>query len=84
MEWLSWQRWLEAQQLQHLEPCAGCTSTMRTRSPRRRWPDKVWPGAHALVADSLAQENLVEVLPGTRLDSPTAYWLLVGTQSAPT
>ena len=31
-----------------------------------------------LVADSLANGDLVEVLPDTRLESPLAYWLIVG------
>jgi DNA-binding transcriptional LysR family regulator len=34
-----------------------------------------------LVADALASGDLVEVLPGTRLDSPLAYWLLLGPRS---
>ena len=34
-----------------------------------------------LVADSLASGDLVEVLPGTRLDSPMVYWLIVGPRS---
>jgi DNA-binding transcriptional LysR family regulator len=35
-----------------------------------------------LIADSLASGDLVEVLPGTRLESPLAYWLVVGQRSA--
>jgi len=35
-----------------------------------------------LVADSLASGDLVEALPGRRLDSSLAYWLLVGPRSA--
>ncbi|MBX9612746.1 MAG: LysR family transcriptional regulator [Burkholderiales bacterium] len=35
-----------------------------------------------LVADSLASGELVEVLPGQRMDSPLAYWLIVGARSA--
>ena len=35
-----------------------------------------------LVADSLASGDLVEPLPGRRLDSSLAYWLLVGPRSA--
>ncbi len=34
-----------------------------------------------LVADSLASGDLVELLPATRLDTPLAYWLMVGQQS---
>ena len=35
-----------------------------------------------MVADSLASGELVEVLPGQRMDSPLAYWLIVGARSA--
>jgi LysR family glycine cleavage system transcriptional activator len=35
-----------------------------------------------LVADSLASGDLVEILPGMRLESPLAYWLIVGPRSA--
>ena len=83
MEWLTWQRWLEAQGLTGLEP--------------RRW--LYFNYAHQiaqaaltgqgvaltrmpLIADSLANGSLVEVLPGTRLESPLAYWLMVGPRSA--
>ena len=31
-----------------------------------------------LVAESLANGDLVEVLPGTRMESPMAYWLIPG------
>ena len=34
-----------------------------------------------LVADSLASGDLVEVLPEFRMDSPLAYWLLIGPRS---
>lgn len=35
-----------------------------------------------LVADSLASGDLVEALPNQRLDSPMAYWLIVGPRNA--
>ncbi|HEY0202503.1 MAG TPA: LysR substrate-binding domain-containing protein [Burkholderiaceae bacterium] len=35
-----------------------------------------------LVADSLASGDLVEVMPDKRLESPMAYWLLVGPRSS--
>jgi LysR family glycine cleavage system transcriptional activator len=35
-----------------------------------------------LVADSLSSGNLVEVLPGMRLSSPLAYWLLIAPRSS--
>jgi DNA-binding transcriptional LysR family regulator len=35
-----------------------------------------------LIADSLASGDLVEILPHMRLDSPVAYWMVVGPRSA--
>ena len=34
------------------------------------------------LAESLANGDLVEVLPQHRMDSPMAYWLIVGPRSA--
>jgi LysR family glycine cleavage system transcriptional activator len=35
-----------------------------------------------LIADGLASGDLVEILPHMRLDSPLAYWMVVGPRSA--
>lgn len=37
---------------------------------------------NSLVAESLANGDLVEVLPQHRLDSPMAYWLISGPRNA--
>ena len=39
------------------------------------------PGAQLKMMRSLANGSLIEVLPGTRLESPLAYWLIVGPRS---
>ena len=82
LEYLSWRRWFEVHGLQRLQP--------------RRWlyfnyAQQIGQAALAgqglalarmpLVAQSLASGDLVEVLPGHRLDSPLAYWLGVGPRS---
>ena len=36
-----------------------------------------------LIAESLANGDLVEVLPGARNESPMAYWLLVNNSQVP-
>lgn len=82
MTWLTWRHWLGVYRLRKLEPkrwlyfgyayqiaqaaLAG-QGVALTRMP--------------LVADSLASGDLVEVLPGMRLDSPMAYWLIVAPRS---
>jgi DNA-binding transcriptional LysR family regulator len=35
----------------------------------------------SLIAESLANGDLIEVLPQYRMDSPMAYWLIVGPRS---
>lgn len=84
LQWLSWQRWLETY--------ATPTTSAQTGLPSpARWlyfnyTHQVIQAALTgqgvalarlpLVAESLANGNLVEVLPQTRLSSPLAYWLL--------
>lgn len=105
MEWLSWQRWLDAY---------GTSSPVHNTDPRQphgrpharsnqalppspaRW--LYFNYAHQivqaaltgqgvalarlpLVAESLANGGLVEVLPTMRLNSPLAYWLLIAPRS---
>ena len=36
-----------------------------------------------LVSEALAHGDLIEVLPHTRMDSPMAYWLIIGPRSSP-
>ncbi len=83
MAWLTWRHWLDVYRLRKLEPkrwlyfgyayqiaqaaLAG-QGVALTRMP--------------LVADSLSSGDLVEVLPGMRLDSPMAYWLIAAPHSS--
>jgi LysR family transcriptional regulator, glycine cleavage system transcriptional activator len=81
-EWLTWQRWLDAQKLPDLEP--------------KRWlyfnySHQIVQAALAgqgvalcrmpLIADHLAKQDLIELLPAERLETPLAYWLIVGPHS---
>lgn len=82
MTWLTWRHWLDVYRLRKLEPkrwlyfgyayqiaqaaLAG-QGVALTRMP--------------LVADSLRSGDLIEVLPGMRLDSPMAYWLIAAPHS---
>ncbi len=83
IELLSWQRWLTSQKVPQLEP--------------KRWiylnyAHQIVQAALAgqgmalcrlpLVADQLARQDLVELLPASRLDSPLHYWLIVADRSA--
>ncbi len=83
LEWLTWRRWFE--------------STGQPRAEPRRWlyfnyayqmaqaaltGQGVVLARSSLVAESLSNGALVEVLPQHRLPSPMAYWLLVGPRNA--
>nr|WP_256354275.1 LysR substrate-binding domain-containing protein [Variovorax sp. dw_308] len=83
LEWLTWRRWFET---------AGLT---REQPPRWLYFNYAYQMVQAaltgqglvlarssLIAESLANGDLVEVLPQHRMDSPMAYWLLVGPRSA--
>ncbi|MGE0330371.1 MAG: LysR substrate-binding domain-containing protein [Ramlibacter sp.] len=83
LEWLTWRRWFDERGL--------------TKQQAKRWlyfnyayqmvqaaltGQGVVLARLPLVAESLANGDLIEVLPGQRMDSPMAYWLLVGPRSA--
>ena len=69
LEWLSWRRWLSFNHAHQIVQAALSGQGLALA----RLP---------LIADALARGDLVEVLPGHRLDSPLAYWLLVGPRSS--
>jgi DNA-binding transcriptional LysR family regulator len=88
VEWLSWQRWLDTFSPQGPGKAAA-------QAPARwlffNYDHQIVQAAltgqgvalarQPLVAESLANGDLVEVLPDKRLSSPLAYWLLVAPRS---
>ncbi|MEO5737817.1 MAG: LysR substrate-binding domain-containing protein [Variovorax sp.] len=83
LEWLTWRRWFEV------------TGHSRAQPPRWLYFNYAYQMVQAaltgqglvlarssLIAESLANGDLVEVLPQHRLDSPMAYWLLIGPRNA--
>lgn len=90
MEWLSWQRWLNT-----FSPHMDVPVKSAAPSPARwlyfNYAHQIVQAAltgqgvalarQPLVAESLANGDLVEVLPEMRLSSPLAYWLLVAPRS---
>ena len=87
LQWLTWQRWLGLQ--------LGAAS-LRQFQPRRwlyfNYAYQMVQAALSgqglvlarlpLVAESLANGDLLEALPGTRIDSPMGYWLVPGPRGA--
>lgn len=82
MEWLSWRRWLDAHGFKKLEPKRWMYFNYAHQIAQAALTGQgVALTRTALVADSLASGDLVEILPNMRLDTPLAYWLIVGPRS---
>ncbi len=83
LEWLTWRRWLEEQHITKLEPKRWLYFNYAHQIAQAALTGQgVALARMPLVADSLASGDLVEVLPGLRMDSPMVYWLIVGPRSA--
>lgn len=94
LEWLTWQRWLDQHAPASGARDARGRSAARL-SPKRwlyfNYANQIVQAALTgqgvalarlpLVAESLANGDLIEPLPRLRLDSPLAYWLLVAPRS---
>ncbi len=93
LEWLTWQRWLDT----FAPPSGGgARSKAKARLTPQRWlyfnyASQIVQAALTgqgvalarlpLVAESLANGDLIEPLPQMRLDSPLVYWLVVAPRS---
>ena len=83
VQWLTWRRWLEACKHPKLEPQRWLSFSYANQIAQAALTGQgVALARMPLVADSLASGDLVEVLPGHRLDTPMAYYLLVGPRAA--
>ena len=82
LEWLSWRRWFDARDLAKLQPERWLYFNYAHQIVQAALAGQGLALARMpLIADALASGDLVEVLPGHRLDSPLVYWLLVGPRS---
>ena len=83
VELLTWQRWISAQHLAHFEPKRWLSFNYAHQIAQAALTGQgVALVRTPLVAESLASGDLVEPFPQLRLDSPLAYWLIVGPRSA--
>ncbi len=83
MEWLTWQRWFEAQHLTNFSPKRWLYFNYAHQIAQAALTGQgVALARMPLVADSLASGDLVEPLPDMRIDSPLAYWLIAGPRNA--
>ena len=83
IEMLSWQRWLEAQNMPQLEPKRWLYMNYAHQIVQAALAGQGFALCRMpLVADHLARKDLVELLPSERLDTPLSYWLIVAQRSA--
>ncbi|WP_169169557.1 MULTISPECIES: LysR substrate-binding domain-containing protein [unclassified Acidovorax] len=82
LDWLTWRRWFEMHGMPAVQPKRWLYFNYAHQIAQAALTGQGLALARLpLVADSLARGDLVEVLPAHRLDSPLAYWLLVGPRS---
>ena len=81
-ELLSWRRWFDVQQLTRLEPKRWLYFNYAHQIAQAALTGQgVALVRTPLIAESLASGDLVEPFPQLRLDSPLAYWLIIGPRS---
>ncbi len=79
---LTWRRWLDAHQFAKIEPKRWLYLNYAHQIAQAALTGQgVALARLPMVADSLASGDLVEILPGMRLDSPWVYWLIVSARA---
>ena len=83
LEWLTWRRWFDEQKQSGLVPLRWLHFNYAYQMVQAALAGQgVVLARLPMVAESLANGDLVEPLPELRMDSPHAYWLIVGPRSA--
>jgi LysR family glycine cleavage system transcriptional activator len=82
LEWLTWRRWFDEHGLAKLQPKRWLYFNYAYQMVQAALTGQgVVLARLPLVAESLANGDLLEPLPKLRMDSPMAYWLVVGPRS---
>jgi DNA-binding transcriptional LysR family regulator len=83
LEWLTWRRWFDVHGLAKLQPKRWLYFNYAYQMVQAALTGQgVVLARLPMVAESLANGDLVEPLPHARMDSPMAYWLIIGPRSA--
>ena len=83
LEWLTWRRWFEIHGLDRAQPKRWLYFNYAYQMVQAALTGQGLVLARSsLISESLANGDLVEVLPQHRMDSPMAYWLIVGPRNA--
>lgn len=82
LEWLTWRRWFDEHGLAKLQPKRWLYFNYAYQMVQAALTGQgVVLARLPLVAEPLANGDLIEPLPRLRMDSPMAYWLIVGPRS---
>ncbi|TFZ07271.1 LysR family transcriptional regulator [Ramlibacter henchirensis] len=82
LEWLTWRRWFDEQQLSRLQPKRWLYFNYAYQMVQAALTGQgVVLARLPMVAEALANGELIEPLPKLRMDSPMAYWLILGPRS---
>jgi LysR family glycine cleavage system transcriptional activator len=82
LEWLTWRRWLDEHANSKLQPRRWLYFNYAYQMVQAALTGQgVVLARLPMIAESLANGDLVEPLPQHRMDSPMAYWLIVGPRS---
>lgn len=83
LEWLTWRRWFDEHGFPKLQPKRWLYFNYAYQMVQAALTGQgVVLARLPMVAESLANGDLVEPLPNARMDSPMAYWLIIGPRSA--
>ena len=82
LEWLTWRRWFDENGLPKLQPKRWLYFNYAYQMVQAALTGQGLVLARLpMIAEALANGDLVEPLPRQRMDSPMAYWLIVGPRS---
>jgi LysR family glycine cleavage system transcriptional activator len=82
LQWLTWRRWFDEHGLSKLQPKRWLYFNYAYQMVQAALTGQgVVLARLPLVAESLANGDLIEPLPKLRMDSPMAYWMIVGPRS---
>jgi DNA-binding transcriptional LysR family regulator len=83
LEWLTWRRWFDEHGLARLQPKRWLYFNYAYQMVQAALTGQgIVLARLPLVAESLANGDLIEPLPRLRMESPMSYWLVVGPRSA--
>jgi DNA-binding transcriptional LysR family regulator len=83
LQWLTWRRWFDEHGFPKLQPKRWLYFNYAYQMVQAALTGQgVVLARLPLVAESLANGDLIEPLPHQRMDSPMAYWLVIGPRSA--